>query len=127
VRKPLSIVSLLFAWLCANGALLDAVQVFAWGKMFSENARTMDLREALSATFDPAKACDLCLSVAAAKDTAGQEQPAQVEQASADKLLLALHTPARPFFVSPVADWPETLASVAPSRTESVPVPPPRA
>ena len=37
MRKNLAITSLLFAWLCANGALLDAVQVFAWGKMFAEN------------------------------------------------------------------------------------------
>ncbi len=127
VRKNLSIAALLFAWLCANGALLDFVQVFAWGKMFSENACTMSVTAALQATFDPAQACDICVSVAAAKDSTEKQSPASVERASAEKLLLALHAPARPFFISPAADWPETLASVAPSRTESVPVPPPRA
>ena len=127
MRKKFSITCLLFAWLCANGALLDAVQVFAWGKMFSDNTRTMDVAAALRATFDPAKACELCVSVATAKDTAARELPATVERASAEKLLLALHTPARPVFLLPSADWPETLASVAPSRTEAVPVPPPRA
>lgn len=126
MRKTLSITCLFFAWLCANGALLDAVQVFAWGKMFSENTRTMDVCSALSATFDPANACNICVSVAAAKDTAEHQLPASVERASAEKLLLALHTPARPIFVSLPADWPATLASVAPSRTEPVPVRPPR-
>ncbi|MCX6956024.1 MAG: hypothetical protein NTV51_28135 [Verrucomicrobia bacterium] len=126
MRKKFSIACLLFAWLCANGALLDAVQVFAWGKMFSENARVMDVAEALRATFDPEKPCELCRGVAAAKETAAQQLPASVENSGAEKLLLALHSVALPDFVSPSADWPATLASVAPSRTEPVPVPPPR-
>ncbi len=127
MRRTVAITSLLFAWLCANGALLDAVQVFAWGKMFSENARTMSVARALSATFDPARACELCSTVAAAKDTAAKQLPAAVESSGAEKLVLALHAPAHPIFVSPATDWPVTLASVPLSRTEPVPVPPPRA
>lgn len=127
MRRTLAITSLLFAWLCANGALLDAVQVFAWGKMFTENARTLPLREALAATFDPAKPCEFCLGVAAAKETAKQQLPSSVEHASTEKLLLALHTSTPPFFISPSAAWPVTLASVPPSRTDPVPLPPPRA
>jgi hypothetical protein len=126
VRKNLSIASLLLAWLCANGALLDAVQVFAWGKMFAGYTGTMSVTAALRATFDPAKPCELCVTVAAAKDTAQKQLPSQVERAAADKLLLALHSVARPVFVSPPADWPAALASAAPSRTEPVPLPPPR-
>jgi hypothetical protein len=127
VRKHLAIASLLFAWLCANGALLDAVQVFAWGKMFAENARTQPLGEALAATFDPAKPCEVCLGVAAAKETAKQQLPGSVDHPSTEKIVLALHVSARPLFLSPSADWPVTLASVPPSRTEPVPLPPPRA
>ena len=126
MRKNLAITSLLFAWLCANGALLDAVQVFAWGKMFAENARTLPLGEALRTTFDPAKPCEFCLGVAAAKETAKQQLPGSVDQPSTEKLVLALHSSARPFFLSPYPDWPVTLASVPPSRTEPVPLPPPR-
>jgi hypothetical protein len=125
VRKKFSIACLLFAWLCANGALLDAVQVFAWGKMFAENARTQSLADALRATFDSAKPCELCLGVAAAKEAAKQQLPATLER-SEEKLLLALHTSALPVFVSSSADWPVTLASAPPSRTEPVPLPPPR-
>jgi hypothetical protein len=126
LRKKFSIACLLFAWLCANGALLDAVQVFAWGKMFSENLQTMRVATALQATFDPARACHLCVSVASAKDTAREQLPGSTERASTEKLVLALHAVARPFFISPSADWPVTLASVPPSRTEPVPLPPPR-
>ena len=102
------------------------MQVFAWGKMFAENARTLPLGEALRTTFDPAQPCALCLGVAAAKDTAARELPSSVERPAAEKFLLALHSSARPFFLSPSADWPVTLASVPPSRTEPVPLPPPR-
>lgn len=126
VRKKLSITCLLFAWLCANGALLDAVQVFAWGKMFAENARALPLGEALAATFDPAKPCEMCLGVAAAKETARQQLPGSVEKAGQEKLVLALHAANRPIFLSSSADWPVTLASVPPSRTDPVPLPPPR-
>lgn len=125
MRKKFSIACLLFAWLCANGALLDAVQVFAWAKMFSGYAETMSLSAAFTETFDPAKPCELCLGVAAAKEAAKSQFPATPER-SEEKLLLALHTPALPIFVSPSADWPVTLASVPPSRTEPVPLPPPR-
>ena len=127
MRKKFSIACLLFAWLCANGALLDAVQVFAWGKMFSENLQTMRVITAFQATFDPGRACHLCVSVATAKDTAREQLPASTERASTEKLILALHAAALPIFRSPSADWPATLASVPPSRTAPVPVPPPRA
>jgi hypothetical protein len=82
VRRTVAITSLLFAWLCANGALLDAVQVFAWGKMFAENARSQPLGAALRATFDPAKPCQFCLGVAAAKETAKQQLPSSVDHPS---------------------------------------------
>ena len=126
MRKKIAISSLLFAWLCANGALLDAVQVLAWGKMFAGYTQTMSVAAALRETFDPAKPCEMCLGVAAAKDTAKKQLPATVER-SAEKLLLAYH--ANAIFIVPhsVSDWPTALASVAPSRTEDVPVPPPRA
>ena len=127
MRKKFSIACLLFAWLCANGALLDAVQVFAWGKMFSENLQTMRVITAFQATFDPGRACHLCVSVATAKDTAREQLPASTERASGEKLVLALHAATSPVFFSPSADWPVMLASVPPSRTEPVPLPPPRA
>ena len=58
----------MLAWLCANGALLDLVQVFAWSRMFAGYTQTMTVGAALRETFDPAKPCELCLGVADAKD-----------------------------------------------------------
>lgn len=125
MRRPLATFSLLFAWVCANGAIWDAVQVFAWGKMFAGYSQSMSVPAALRATFDPAKACEMCLGVASAKETAKQQLPQAVER-SAEKLLLAIHAPGQIVFENSPEEWPVTLASVAPVRSESVPVPPPR-
>lgn len=127
MRKKFAIFSLLLAWLCANGALLDGVQVVAWAKMFTGYAQVMPVAEALRTTFDPNRPCNMCLGVAAAKETAKQQLPADVDRA-AEKIQLALPAPAALVFVCPSrAEWPAALASAAPSRTEPVLVPPPRA
>lgn len=126
MRKHLAIFSLLFAWLCANGALLDGVQVFAWAKMFAGYARVMPVADALRTTFDPNKPCDMCLGVAAAKETAKQQLPANAERA-AEKLLLACHAGTAFVMLQTTETWPAALALAAPVRIEEVPVPPPRA
>lgn len=126
MRRRVATLSLLFAWICANGAIWDAVQVFAWGKMFAGYAPTFGVATALQLTFDPVKRCELCSGVAQAKETAKQQLPQSVERA-AEKLLLAIHSPAPVLFVNSPEPWPAALASAAPERSESVPVPPPRA
>jgi hypothetical protein len=126
MRKPLASLSLLVAWLCANGAIWDAAQLLVWGKMFSDNARVMRVGAALAATFDPAKACQLCAGVATAKETARQQLPQSVER-SAEKLLLALPSPAPALSAPPAPAWPRPVAQRALARADAVPVPPPRA
>lgn len=125
MRRRISIAGLLLAWLCANGALLNTVQVFAWTKMFTGYAESMTVAAALRETFDPAKPCDMCLGVATAKE-ATQEQLPQTIERSAEQVLLALHPTARIVFVNPPGDWPAAPAGAAPHRREPVPVPPPR-
>jgi hypothetical protein len=126
VRKQVAILSLLLAWLCANGALLEGVQVFAWAKMFAGYTQSMTVAAALRETFDPAKPCEMCLGVAAAKDTAKKQLPAAVEN-STGKIVLALEA-ANKFVVAPVPEaWPPIATMAALSRSEAVPVPPPRA
>jgi hypothetical protein len=125
MRKKIALLALLFAWLCANGALLDAAQVLAWAKMFAGYSGTMSAAAALERTFDPAKPCQMCLRVAAAKKAAQQQLPQAIEQSS-EKLILALHRSPPIIFEQLALAWPAALARVAPSRTEAVPVPPPR-
>jgi hypothetical protein len=125
VRKPLSIAALLLAWLCANGVLLNAVQVFAWAKMFSGYTATLSTADAFLATFDPAKRCELCVGVAQAKDATEKNLP-PVSARGAEKIVLVYDAPVPLVFVSPPIDWPAALASAGPIRTELVPLPPPR-
>lgn len=125
MRKPLPSLALLVAWLCANGALLDAVQVFAWAKMFTGYAEIMSVPTALEKTFDPTQRCEMCLGVAVARESSQGQLPQTVEHTT-EKLLLALHRPAKIVLTPPAAAWPPALASAAPARREDVPVPPPR-
>jgi hypothetical protein len=104
VKRRLPILALLGAWICANGALLDAVQVFAWARMFSQYARTMDAGAALSRTFDPSRPCNLCRTVSRARDHAKTQLPAAVEN-SGEKLILAFHQPRPVFFLKDPAEW----------------------
>jgi hypothetical protein len=126
VRKNLSIACVLLAWLCANGAFWHAAQAFAWGRMFAGYARTLSITSALRETFDPAKPCDLCVSVQKAR-SAGETSPLDRAAPGGSKVDLVCETPAQFVFTTPRADWPPAFVAATPSRTEPVPVPPPRA
>jgi hypothetical protein len=126
VRRAFPTAALIFAWLCANGAIWDAAQIFAWAKMFTGYAQTLSLGAALAQTFDASKPCDMCVSVAKAKDLAQKQAPQSIERA-VEKILLACEVPARVVIEVPFAEWPPARSRVALVRTEQVPVPPPRA
>lgn len=128
MSKPLATAALLLAWLCANGALLDGLQVFAWTRMFANYTQTMSVTAALRETFDPAKPCRLCIHVANAKtDRQQQALPPASERASDKELVLALHPSAKLVLARPAEQWPESRLNLGSIRDEDVPVPPPRA
>jgi hypothetical protein len=60
VRRVVAIFSLVIAWLCANGAVWDAMQIAAWGRMFAGYSETMGFSQALRETLDPAKPSENC-------------------------------------------------------------------
>lgn len=125
MRRTLAITSLLIAWLCANGAMLDALQVFAWGKMFAGYKETMSVSAAIKETFDPAKPCDLCRHVAKAKESA-QDQLPPLGDNSAPKFVLSLHPTEPPVFADVPSAWVASPVMSVCQRTDPVPVPPPR-
>lgn len=126
MRRSVAIVSLFFAWLCANGAIWDVVQVVAWTRMFAGYTGSLSVRDALRETFDPAKPCDLCVVVAKAKAPEQTSTPQSTERAT-QKLTLACDSAELTVFVSPDRAWPEMGPPVAFRRVEPVPLPPPRA
>ena len=123
--RRLPAVSLLCAWLCASGALLDVAQVFAWTCMFAGYARTESIVAAARETFDPAKPCALCCAVSKARETSRQHGPA-VPAAAPERMILILERSAPFVAAGGPRRWPKVEPSCAVARSGDVPVPPPR-
>ena len=68
MRRQLSLVITLFAWLLATGGHWDFVQTIAWGRMFVTNVQTMPVLEAVEKTFSVESRCSVCQAVAHAKE-----------------------------------------------------------
>jgi hypothetical protein len=128
VRRALSTTCLLLAWLCANGAVWNVVQVVAWAKMFHDYAQVMPATEALALTFDGTVPCDLCHLSQDAQDTARQQLPADAALGGGvEKILLIADCAPVTVLVAPDAAWPGVVHEAGLTRTDAVPVPPPRA
>ena len=127
MRRHFSIGCLLFAWLCANGALWNVVQVVAWVKMFHDYSEVMPTAEALQRTFDGSKPCKLCCISNAAKDTAQKQLPRDAALGGGvEKLLLVAECAPTVVVPAPDFSWPGVADDTGLIRTETVPVPPPR-
>ena len=126
VRRKLSLTCLLLAWLCANGAVWNVVQVVAWVKMYHAYAQIMPAAQALKVTLDGSAPCELCVISEHGRDQA-REQQSPAALASTDKLILACQVAATPLVVAaPLENWPGIADDAGLTRTEPVPVPPPR-
>lgn len=125
MRRRLSLVFTLVAWLLATGSHWDLVQTFGWGRMIATYSRSMSFKEAVRLTFTPDNLCGVCSAVAAAK----QKQDAH--GAPLDRLatkVLLVYTPApAPIVAAPgVSRWWPDEASMPASERSAPPVPPPR-
>jgi hypothetical protein len=127
MSRRLASISLLTAWLCASGAMLDVAQVVAWTRMFAGYARTESIAAAARETFDPGKPCAMCRAVSRARDACGDGHAPAVPAAGMEKMVLILER--APSFAAPLerSAWPEWALAFAPVRVADVPVPPPRA
>lgn len=125
VRRKLAIPCLLLAWLCANGAVWDALQVVAWTRMFTNNTETMTVSAAWRETFDGTKPCEICLGVAKAKETAQEQLPSLAAKGEI-KFVLALESADAPVFANDPGCWTSVALALPTERTDPVPVPPPR-
>ncbi len=123
--RRLSACSLLCAWLCASGAMLDIAQVLAWTRMFAGYARTESLSAAARETFDPAKPCEICRALGNARAASGSDSPAAFP-AGGDKVVLISERSAPFVALSAKRAWPRVQPVSAPARFGDVPVPPPR-
>ncbi len=125
MSRRLSLIALFAAWLCASGAMLDVVQVFAWARMFTRYAETMPVGEAALETMDASKPCPICMAVRRARQESKPKQPASIA-GSTTKLDLVCHEAEAPVFAREPEAWPDVGTPTPGARREPVPVPPPR-
>ena len=126
MRRRLSFAALVLAWLCANGAIWNVVQVVAWAKMINDYSRVMPMTRAIRITFDGSAPCTLCVMTAQARDAAREQLPQEAALGATEKLLLSFQP--TPVFVltAPEAAWPGIGDVTGLMRTDPVPLPPPR-
>lgn len=122
MRRGFAIICLSFAWFCANGALWDAVQAFAWVKMVREYSQFMPLARAIKITFDGSAPCDICNLVTEAKQQAPEEDALR----NPDRVLLACVVPGPIVLSPPRLTWTGSEDAIGRFRELEVPVPPPR-
>jgi hypothetical protein len=127
VRRQFSIACLLFAWICANGMVWNVVQVVAWARMYRQFSQVMPATRALEVTFDGSAPCPLCKLSQSAQDNERKQLPQDAALGASDKLLLACDTSAPVVLLRPDFAWPGAGHDIGLTRTETVPVPPPRA
>jgi len=123
--RRIAFLSLLCAWLCASGAMLDVAQGVAWARMFAGYAGRESVAAAARDTFDPAKPCRLCLAVGAAREAASRHAPA-VPGAGAEKLVMICQDCVYFVGAAPKPEWREAGPACQAGPAEDVPLPPPR-
>ncbi len=127
VRRHVSIFALFLAWLCANGAVWNVVQLVAWAKMFHDYSQVMPVTRALQVTFDGTKPCGICCAVQKAQDAARDQLPRDAALGGTmEKILLLSETVPAIVVTAPDFAWPGVTNDTGPLRTEAVPVTPPR-
>ena len=127
MRRKLSLITMLFAWLLATGSHWDLVQTFAWGRMIATYSQSMSLTEAVRLTFTPDNLCGICESVSAAKQQQEHDNALPSEAKSFGKILL-VYQPVPVVFAPVLSAVNGHCDETRPAYRERAqpPVPPPR-
>jgi hypothetical protein len=127
VRRKLSLLCLLAAWLCANGVVWNAVQVVGWTKMLSDYSRVMPVTEAIKLTFSGEAPCDFCRVAESGRNQAEQQLPHDILGSAAERILFVADCTPLEVVAATDSTWPGLVAEAGLTRPGAVPVPPPRA
>lgn len=116
----------LTVWSICTGCHWDIIQVFAWAKMFADNAGEMSYREAASRALDPVEACNVCHFVAAATqdERSGTDVTLQVKEKQ--PLLVLVSEPLLPAAFKSTDSWVGETAELWEGVGREAPTPPPR-
>ena len=127
MRRKISILCLLVAWLCANGVVWNVVQVIGWSKMLHDYSRVMPVAEAIKLTFSGEAPCDFCRVAETGKDQADQQLPHDILGSPAERIFFVSDCTPLEVVLATDLSWPGLVHEAGLTRTGSVPVPPPRA
>jgi hypothetical protein len=95
--------------------------------MFHDYAQVMPASQALAVTFDGSAACDLCHVSQTAQDAAREQLPRDAALGGGmDKFLLLADSVPTLVLAAPDFAWPSVIHNIGLTRTEMVPVTPPR-
>lgn len=127
MRRRLPIAALLLAWLFANGAVWNVVQVVGWSQMFATNLTYLSVGKALVKTFDGSQPCKLCVLTQTAQDAAKKQSPTETTLGGGfEKILLLADSAPALVLSAPDFAWPGVVHDSGLTRTDPVPVTPPR-
>ncbi len=128
MRRQLSLLLTLTAWLFATGSHWDLVQTFGWGRMIVTYTQSMPLVRAVEKTLAGDTLCGVCVVVQDAKqqqDAAGAKAPGT----KAPEKIVFVSTPGVLVYTSPAPLCaglvPAVSALLSADRT-APPLPPPR-
>ncbi len=130
MRRQLSLILTLTAWLLATGSHWDLVQTFAWGRMIANYSETMTFSEAVAKTFTPDGMCAICHAVADAKqkESAADSTTPGSPGKSLGKILLVFAPADAPLIVaSAIFRWSPSDPLIPTADRAAPPLPPPRA
>ena len=125
MRRRLSLLLALTAWLMATGSHWDLVQTVAWSRMFATYAGTVPLSEALRLTFAPGNECAMCDLVQRAKQP--EPGPALPDVTASGKIVLGVPPSSEVVVAEPARDpWPTQTGRDHRAWRDQPTVPPPR-
>ena len=128
MRRQVSLVLTLTAWLFATGSHWDLVQAYGWGRMIVTYSHSMSLRQAVETTFKGDTLCGVCEVVQGGKQqqdatgtkAPGTQAPEKIFFVSTPGVLVYA-TPA-PLCAGQIAD----ASALASADRTAPPLPPPR-
>ncbi len=125
MRRRISLILTLAAWLLATGSHWDLVQTFGWGRMIATYSQTVPLAEAIRLTFTPENMCGVCTAVATAKQ---QSDSPAIPGGKLDGKVLLVFAPVPSLIVAAPDFTFVTFGTplLPPSERAAPPVPPPR-
>lgn len=126
MRRKVSLIMTLAAWLLATGSHWDLVQTFAWGRMIAAYSESMPLTEAIRRTFTAENLCGVCEIVQQAR----QDQDPATPPAGKLNLKVQLAFPAVPVVVVSAPEsnpWHQAAPVALGILPPPPPTPPPRA